>query len=128
MVHSKTPFVKLADGRIANFIESINQKQIVIVPQDEAVSNGLHYRTDVVQMEDGTFVSELETIIANMGGGGGGNITIDNVIGLRDSLNTKGDNLGLTDDKLSLNQGNNELSNVPMITSAEISLILDGLV
>lgn len=60
-------------------------------------------------------------------GTGGGTIGIDQVTGLRDELDKKGDNLFLSDDKLSLRSGVSELSNVPMITTAEIQLILNNL-
>ena len=70
----------------------------------------------------------LDYIARNMNiGSGGGNITIENVTGLRDELNKKGSSLKLTDDNLSLMNGTSELSSIPIATTAEIELILQNL-
>ena len=73
----------------------------------------------------------LEYLCHNGGVGGGGSggspITIDQVDGLRAELDSKGDNLSLEEDKLVLQNGDTELSSIPITTTAEIELILQNL-
>ena len=67
----------------------------------------------------------------NIGGGNGGGVTlpleIKDVKGLEEALNKRFDSVDLLDDKLSFKSNNIEVSSVPIITTAEIELILNNL-
>lgn len=67
----KTTYSKMADGRIVDRLQSYMQGRIVEVPPNlhqEAVIRVP--QNDVVRMADGRLVSELETILRAIGGGG----------------------------------------------------------
>ena len=69
----------------------------------------------------------LDELNRKINTGSGGTIGINDVVGLREELNKKAETLELTEEKLSLKRSSVELSNIPVITTAEIQLILQNL-
>ena len=64
----RTPYSRMADGRIIDRIKSLLSKKIVEVPR-ELLPKALERapEQDVVQMSDGTLVSEIETLLSIAG-------------------------------------------------------------
>ena len=72
---NKTPYALMADGTLIDWAQSLATGVIVTVPKNDS---SYAPRTDVIELPDGTLISEIATLLANTGGSGGG-VTIAQV-------------------------------------------------
>lgn len=126
----KTTYSKMADGRIVDRLQSYMQGRIVEVPPNlhqEAVMRVP--QNDVVRMADGRLVSELETILHAIGGGGGNPLPPLNQIVTSINNQAGAINLSLETivDGLVLRVNNNNVSMVTYMTDADAQDILNNL-